>query len=364
MIIECPACHARYRIREEKLPTGGGNIKCPSCEHVFFVGPDGTTNQARATQGAAPTAPPVATGESPAVEDAAPSARGWKLRNPVGLIYDFTDTTQIRNWLGSRESFDGLSASSDGGTTWLPIREISALADVQPSGRKTVLGIAATAPTGGDLTNTAAAPPRPEAMREEAEERLMRARKEREAAQQQDAAKREERKRKAFAALKPPEDSRTAKTSKALGIFALIVLPLFAIAGLSITGVIDVRELTAQFRSAPVETTPTPPPRPAPAPPTADTPGTAAEGVAGERARAREHASQAAQAMANGEIATAIGLYERAAFLDPAHRDYACRLADLYTQAERERDAIGARQRCSGVSAAASDDDDDDKSEP
>ncbi|MCA9563255.1 MAG: zinc-ribbon domain-containing protein, partial [Myxococcales bacterium] len=35
MIVECPECTSRYRVREEKLPAGGGNIQCPGCGAVF-----------------------------------------------------------------------------------------------------------------------------------------------------------------------------------------------------------------------------------------------------------------------------------------------------------------------------------------
>lgn len=37
MIVQCPACSSRYRIADEKIPAKGGNLKCPSCGHAFFV---------------------------------------------------------------------------------------------------------------------------------------------------------------------------------------------------------------------------------------------------------------------------------------------------------------------------------------
>lgn len=37
MIVQCPACSARYRINSANLPEGGGHIKCPKCSHVFMV---------------------------------------------------------------------------------------------------------------------------------------------------------------------------------------------------------------------------------------------------------------------------------------------------------------------------------------
>ena len=47
MIIECPSCQARYRIREEKLPAEGGGIKCPNCANVFVVTPDGKIGETK-----------------------------------------------------------------------------------------------------------------------------------------------------------------------------------------------------------------------------------------------------------------------------------------------------------------------------
>ncbi len=37
MIVTCPACSSRYRIREEKIQGRGARITCPSCGHKFIV---------------------------------------------------------------------------------------------------------------------------------------------------------------------------------------------------------------------------------------------------------------------------------------------------------------------------------------
>ena len=52
MIVQCPACSARYRIKPEKLPAGGGKITCPRCSHRFFVKPE----EGEASAAAAPAA--------------------------------------------------------------------------------------------------------------------------------------------------------------------------------------------------------------------------------------------------------------------------------------------------------------------
>lgn len=37
MIVTCPACSSRYRIREDKIQGRGARITCPSCGHKFVV---------------------------------------------------------------------------------------------------------------------------------------------------------------------------------------------------------------------------------------------------------------------------------------------------------------------------------------
>lgn len=37
MIVSCPSCSSRYRIRDEKVSDRGARITCPSCTHKFVV---------------------------------------------------------------------------------------------------------------------------------------------------------------------------------------------------------------------------------------------------------------------------------------------------------------------------------------
>lgn len=37
MIVNCPACEARYRIPEDKIKGKGARITCPKCSHKFAV---------------------------------------------------------------------------------------------------------------------------------------------------------------------------------------------------------------------------------------------------------------------------------------------------------------------------------------
>lgn len=37
MIVNCPSCSSRYRIRDEKIKGRGARITCPNCSHKFVV---------------------------------------------------------------------------------------------------------------------------------------------------------------------------------------------------------------------------------------------------------------------------------------------------------------------------------------
>ncbi|MBH23226.1 MAG: hypothetical protein CMH57_01955 [Myxococcales bacterium] len=159
MIVVCERCSSKYRINEDKLPTGGGNIKCPSCQHVFFVAPpnqappssqlprrpggmadmdDGKTvvgtvpsallgNTPGGASGAGDAtmigAPPgfaaaasAASTNPMAAADEDDDSKGWKLKTNFGLIYEFPDTDSLRNWLAARDNPDGYKLSRDGMT--------------------------------------------------------------------------------------------------------------------------------------------------------------------------------------------------------------------------------------------------------
>jgi predicted Zn finger-like uncharacterized protein len=278
MIIECPACQSRYRIREEKLPQEGGGIKCPNCAHVFFVAQPGSASPAAPPAPALPAnagpgvdeltqalasaaaavgvAPPSTTGPTSAVTDRPATLTGrkavdgpkWKARN-AGLTLDFADIESLKRWLAGRESFDGIEVSQDG-AAWSSLLEAAEFADVRPSGRKTMLGVSAIPrPAGGGE----AAPPTVDALKAEAEKRLMKAREDRGvspdapvtppgAAAKRDAkaeAAKEDKKK--FQRLVPPEvqKSRQELLSRILGYVALIVLPFFLVIGLHVSGTVD-----------------------------------------------------------------------------------------------------------------------------
>ena len=39
MIVTCPSCASKYRVRDEAVPAGGAELECPSCKEVFIAHP-------------------------------------------------------------------------------------------------------------------------------------------------------------------------------------------------------------------------------------------------------------------------------------------------------------------------------------
>ncbi len=364
MIIECPACSSRYRIREDKLPGTGGNIKCPNCAHIFFVareGPPGSgsyssVSGASSAVDAGPVDDSTARGVGPAHDSG--GDRKWKLRNPVGLIYDFPTTEQLRTWLASRENFDGIQVTYDGSENWLSVTQFAELADVQPTGRKSLL--ATTGPLGAgratpQISGTASPgpsgsfPASEAQIREEAEARLKEARANRNVTTSNSVAV-------DFRYVKPPATRQAEQTSIILLFLAVLVLPAIAAIGLHIVGVIDLTA-TGLLGQSYTPRVPTPVHQ-------------ASAATDEERPRRIELStdetvtvliSQASNALARNEPEAAIEHLEQAAELDPTAGEIWCQLATLYSDAERMNDFERASERCeasedgSGAAAPPSD---------
>lgn len=49
MIVQCPACSSRYRVNASNIPSTGGKIRCPSCQHAFVVYPEAAAAPAAPT---------------------------------------------------------------------------------------------------------------------------------------------------------------------------------------------------------------------------------------------------------------------------------------------------------------------------
>ncbi len=176
MIVECNRCTTKYRVREDRLPPQGGNIKCPGCAHIFFVsppsarlpdlpaGPEGTTpsdlvssgNRERSSSpspfdaatrqmdasalaaGAAAFAASAMAAQASAEEAVTPATQapaapvpepaptpevGWKLKTGFGLVYDFPDAESLQSWLGARDDLTSYLVSRDNGANYMGLVE-------------------------------------------------------------------------------------------------------------------------------------------------------------------------------------------------------------------------------------------------
>lgn len=378
MIIECTACHSRYRIREEKLPPGGGNIKCPNCAHVFFVSMPADGSQSAAGEPAAPlsiapvasanatlmmgVAPPVADG--PRVTGANAAVQKWKIKNSVGLIYDFSDTDSLRRWLQARDSFDGLTASGDGGTTWGPLDGFDGLRDVRAASRKTALAMSAITagvdPRAPVSSEPAGPPPNPDALREQAQARLSQARQKRStdsaklnrsdvaaattpARNDAGGAKKQSAARSGTMLRKDQNEGSAGKTG--LAAFALIASIGVLVWGLNTAGIIslgggdEATSMPAADVAAPISPL-------QPIGPLEGEPEPAVRAPTSDRERTSQALGQAALALQQDNVQGAIGALERAAYLAPENREIACQLALVYLRDNRQQEAAQARARC------------------
>ena len=138
MIVECDRCATRYRVRDDKLPANGGNIKCPSCAHIFFVKPPSAALAPAPALGLRRTSGPLGkdmdktTGTTPSMLLGSTGAMssvstsgmgaatsvdegpdGWKLKTSFGLVYDFPDTASLLAWLSAREELVGYELAKE-----------------------------------------------------------------------------------------------------------------------------------------------------------------------------------------------------------------------------------------------------------
>lgn len=398
MIIECPSCQARYRIREEKLPADGGGIKCPNCAHVFVVTPGGQvadppkavpahgTQYNRAVKAAEEEIEQARAALDTPPSNLAPAAESparkvvskWKVRS-AGLVFDFADIDSVKRWLASRESLDGVEASDDLGQTWAPVSSFEDLSDLR-NARKPAITIPggsrdpaldASPSRGRTVPPGSIAPPTPDDIRAEAEARLREARSARGVTDAPAVApskrdeKREpakEEKAKKFERVVPIAEERQARIasgSKVLAGISLIVLPLLLAVGLHATGTADLSGILpflparadssqkVQLDNGVVvnRTSPAPAQKAAPTPEAAPSakpttqPKPAAEG-------ASVVIYQARAAVSRGDAQEAIKLLEQANQLSRDNRQVLCLLAGLYAETGNRLNANSYASKC------------------
>ncbi|MBI1949005.1 MAG: zinc-ribbon domain-containing protein [Deltaproteobacteria bacterium] len=108
MIVTCPGCSSKYRVRNESVPADGARMRCPKCETLFLAKPpaDGSTTaddpsslyQQLAPQGARGNSgafPPVL--PQPSTTGHAPGAPGVGTahRGPVTALFAAADPSML-----------------------------------------------------------------------------------------------------------------------------------------------------------------------------------------------------------------------------------------------------------------------------
>lgn len=410
MIIECPSCQARYRIREEKLPAEGGGIKCPNCAHVFIVTLDGQLADSKKADPAHGTEYNVAVRAAEAeIEQARAQAESqtlsatagadtgakkaalrWKVRN-AGLVFDFADIDSLKRWLANRESLDGVDASDDLGQTWSPVAAFDDLSDLRVT-RKPPITMpggprdAALDPTPArnrTLPNPAAATASsPDEMRAEADARLREARNGRGVTEspavvpsKRDAkpeAVKEEKPKKyeRLAPVSEKQQARIASGSKILAGISILILPLLLAIGLHATGTADLSAflpflparsaasqkvqldngLTVEGAPQTGASRPVSASEPAAAPTPPPTPPPTAPPAAGPSGSSSAIAVyQARAAISRGNAAEATKLLEQANQLFRDDKQLLCLLAGLYNETGDKARASSVAERCQAV---------------
>ena len=405
MIIECPSCQARYRIREEKLPAEGGGIKCPNCAHVFVVTPDGQIADSKKADPAHGTDYNVAVRAAEAeieqaraqaesqIASAAPSESGvrksvsrWKVRN-AGLVFDFADLDSVKRWLANRESLDGVDASDDLGQTWSPVAAFDDLSDLRVARKPSITmpggpRDAALDPPparGRTLPNPAAAiAASPDEMRAEAEARLREARNGRgvtEApavvpskrdAKQETVKEEKPKKYERLAPVSEKQQARIASGNKILAGISILILPLLLAVGLHATGAADLSSflpflparsvaskkvqldngLTVEGAPQTALNRPLPGSEPAtgPTPPSTTPPAAGTDGSSNAIA-----VYQARAAISRGNAAEASKILEQANQLSRDDKQLLCLLAGLYNETGDKARASSFAERCQAV---------------
>jgi predicted Zn finger-like uncharacterized protein len=149
MIVNCPACSARYRIDPAKITGRGAKITCPRCSHKFVVYKDGD-GAASSGPRSEPTARPRA--QSDILDrDFRRVGITWRVRQGTGVTYSFHDLRSLRRYVdeGRIKPNDSLSYDS---FTWVPLDSIDDLElyfrDMWRKGERGEIGVAPK-PTSG-----------------------------------------------------------------------------------------------------------------------------------------------------------------------------------------------------------------------
>ncbi|MFT6629876.1 MAG: putative Zn finger-like uncharacterized protein, partial [Flavobacteriales bacterium] len=60
----------------------------------------------------------------------------WRVRDALGMVYDFPELSALRTWLGTRSSHEGIQVSSDETSDWVEVSRARELQGLEPSGMR------------------------------------------------------------------------------------------------------------------------------------------------------------------------------------------------------------------------------------
>ncbi|NBO29941.1 MAG: hypothetical protein EBV10_12055, partial [Synechococcaceae bacterium WB6_1A_059] len=108
-IFTCPACSARYKIQEDKIPGRGAKITCPRCGHKFvFYREDGVADDDKVP-------------DNVGALDFSTMGITWRVRKGPGKhTYEFHDLNTLREFIqdGQVAQWDQISLDDQ---DWTPL---------------------------------------------------------------------------------------------------------------------------------------------------------------------------------------------------------------------------------------------------
>jgi len=91
MIVECPKCKKKYRVKDGDVPVGGAPVQCPSCGNIFTIYREPLKIHLEPLEGVAPSPPPTYEKPAPSFEaststpSSQPAQAAERLKAALGL---------------------------------------------------------------------------------------------------------------------------------------------------------------------------------------------------------------------------------------------------------------------------------------
>ena len=87
MKVECPSCHTKYNLPDDKVGPEGANVRCSLCRHVFHVEHPPTEDFPGFGESGADAGWPVDAHEEPARDDFAAQLDEERQKDQIGRAH-------------------------------------------------------------------------------------------------------------------------------------------------------------------------------------------------------------------------------------------------------------------------------------